>query len=148
MRVELPFVVVLLEVDGVNKEMASLRTWFARAGYRMSWVPGEGGEARCGKRLGAHANGVAVAVRLAAGKLVALKRLAERAVGFSVRRKLVSRVLYGGAIHGLHGAQKSEDDLPGEPPARSFAAQLRALQDWLQSQGGGLLFGDFNRVPC
>ena len=147
-RVELPFVVVLLEVEGTNKEMASLRAWFARVGYRMSWVPGEGGEARSGKQLGAHANGVAVAVRLAAGKLVAIKRLAERAVGFSVRRKLVARVLHGGAVHGLHGVQRSEDDLPGEPPARSFAAQLRALQDWLQSQGGGLLFGDFNWVPC
>ena len=148
LRVERPFVVVLLEVDGCKAEMGCLRSWFARLGYLMAWSPGEGGEARCGKQLGAHANGIAVAVCATAGKLVALKRLAERAVGFSVRRKRIARLLHGGAIHGLHGVQRSEDDVPGEPPARSFLAQLNALRDWVQAQGGGLVLGDFNRVPC
>ena len=137
-----PDVVFLAEVHGTISEMnRGLRTWARRLGYVARFLPGEGGSGR-EVDSGSHANGMVVLGRMDAGAFAsgdrkATLRVEERVFGVQWIAKADGRCRRIAAVHGLHG----EGDC-------SFSVQLQAAFDWLEEDGGGLLVGDLNRVPC
>ena len=120
-----PAVLVLCEVSGDFGAMVAMRKWAARRlQYDMRFLVGEGGHGK---------NGIVALVDRAQGSFGAFKRLEARVLGFEVMHKADAQTR---AYVGLHGL--------GE----GFEAQLRGMREWLQAQGGGLVLGDFNHVPC
>ena len=135
---ERPTVIVLAEVEGTLGEMRKgLQGWARALQYEPRFLPGEGGSRREQAGTLSNKNGLVMLVAKEQAKAVRHVRVEERVLG------LVFRIVGEGrlrAICGLHGlsADGSSD----------FGKQLGAAEDWLQSQGGGVLVGDFNRVPC
>ena len=101
----------------------------AKIKYNLEWVVGENNPA------GTQINGVAVMVAREQAAVVACKRLAERCVGVVVQHKADSRRRAYVGVHGIHAP-------------KPFGVQLREAEQFLALQGGGLLVGDFNHVPC
>ena len=158
-----PDVIFVAEVTGSVQELVVLCRWVRRKlKYDLRWLPGEGGSKRVDGAGISHANGIIAMVAMesntfvaeergAEGSRKAAVRVAERVFGVIVRPKGSMVAIPLVALHGLHttASEGVETALMAvEQGARSFQGQLHAAEEWLLSNGGGLLVGDFNRVPC
>jgi hypothetical protein len=101
--------------------------------YASVLLPGEGRGGR---------NAVVVAVSKRQAKLMEFRRVSSRALGFRVLHKRESCERHLVALHG------PTSDTGDASAGRQFKATLSSADSWLRARGGGLLFGDFNRVPC
>ena len=114
----------------------------------MAVLEGVGGEDRKPEEDRSYANGIVVAVKKKEASIDHTVPLAEWALGVAVRLKTERRVQYLTCIHGLHNSVREPGDPIDSVPARSFENQVRSARAWLESNGGGLINGDLNRVPC
>ena len=142
-----PDVVGILEVIANLKQLRTIRKWLRPRGYEAALLAGEGGSRR-EPGVFTSTNAIIVAVRRSTVQLVSYGRRAERVIGVEVRVKAERRLQRVCFMHGLHGTVKSDGDVPGEHPVRSFPHQLLQAKAWLAEKGGGLLLGDMNKVPC
>ena len=115
-----------------------LQKWARGIQYEPCFLPGVGGSRRAvGNGTGSCKNGVIALVAKEQAKLVRWVRVEERVLGIEVRIASENRTR---VVCGLHGLSSEGDS--------NFGQQLGAAEDWLREHGGGLLVGDFNRVPC
>ena len=143
-----PTVLFLMEVTIDARLLHNIRRWFRIRGYMLAALEGVGGEDRRPEDDRSYANGIMVAVKKSEASIDHTVPLAERALGVVVRLKNERRLQHLACIHGLHRAVREPGDPAHSIPARSFENQIRTASSWLESNGGGLLTGDFNRVPC
>ena len=137
-RGERPTIIVLAEVEGNVSEMRKgLQGWARAIQYEVRILPGEGGSRRAQAGTLSHKNGLVMLVAKEQAKAVRHVRVEERVLGMVFRIGGEERTR---AICGLHGLSSDGDS--------NFCTQLGAAEEWLQAQGGGILVGDFNRVPC
>ena len=135
-----PTVVAIFEVIAAGASLAerlssfrALRRQLSELSYASVLLPGEGRGGR---------NAVVVAVSKRQAKLMEFRRVSSRALGFRVLHKRESCERHLVALHG------PTSDTGDAGAGRQFKATLSSADSWLRARGGGLLFGDFNRVPC
>ena len=139
MEAEGPDILFLFEVNGSRAVWTPLRKWFDGLGYKASLI--------CAK--GARKNGVVVAARKATGRMESVSRLAERTVGVEWRAKTGGRRFRAVGLHGFSiESQRDDFDEHDVPIRQCHAEQLRAAREWVDEASGGIIGGDFNRVPC
>ena len=129
-----PTVVALAEVEGSREEFKRAQKWARAQGYDAKYVVGEdGGGTRVDGSAAAAQNGMVVMVRRSEAALKVQKRLAPRVMGVVVQHKTDRKERRYVFLHGVHGA--------------GFRGQLKAAQEFAQN-GGALVAGDWNHVPC
>ena len=132
-----PTLLCLLEVDTAH--IMDLRAWAKERGYVIRFLLGKGGSARQ-HEFNSHANGIVAMIAREQAAFVRFKmsdELEERVLGVELlhKREASSRVF--AFMHGLHTSGQS-----------SFESQIRRAVQTVEDAGGGVVFGDLNRVAC
>ena len=128
---ERPAVLFLLEISGTKAHMKELKTWFQRLGYKAEM-----------QAYQHQKNAIVVAIDLERGRLTATERVAGRVMGAVVRSSVDGGTRRFACIHGLSGESTKREIAEGR---LCFAQQVARMEDWIG--GGGLMGGDWNRVP-
>ena len=135
----LPLLLWLFEIAGKLEDMRKARRWFKQRGYEIRFLVGEGGSGRELGEEGNHTNGIIAALHMRTARFIEYRRLHERVMGINIAlRDAQNATLNWCGLHGMHKAK----------PGRSFATQMKAVEQWMQLGGGGIVTADFNFIPC